>query len=695
MAQEGKHSVELLCKAKKALDARDFSRAIEICLRASAEGADVFECSLLLGYAYLGANMLDQASEAFRKALQDLEALSGDRAIRVPLADVKLRSSIASVGPPDLEDCSSTSAYSVWLGLFEVSKMQGDNLGQIESLEQLVRECRVIWLFWVICTSIQIFFLTMQIKIIAEEDPRDSTFRVHLARNYSVVGEFEKSVQQFRHALETLPVGSEERLETLCVAADVLIKYDAQTAEFEVEAKLDSKGREDPGRSVSCIKLDVLAAHAAHDEEKDGDLSINCVLSEIVESAPAALRYLPYREEYLQRCLLKIFHHPPRSTERQQLRLAALKECVGVICNGGPCSCLAYEAAVWLLEEEEEITGGQVSVGGQEVGGMKGLAGGVQAGAEGHIGLGRQATVAFAVENFSRRMFHQFPTNATAQVLLTLMLRRHAYLSKHPVPQLERRKWEEFLERAMLDDANVDCASGFKALAELHYENRNYQKAHDASLRGLRWLQQRRDRGHEALTQVGLGLRLVLAKSLRRLDRLDEAERQFKALAGWVSEGEIAFAEMCGSAPTSIHQQALRGIALVAVARGDHDAALSQYERILGKAALGRGPAEHWAHADYGWLLFQDGDMEHAKYHLEQAVEVSEEEGCSATDSQVGEHRYRLGEVYWSLGGKYQTDKQFSYKMVRESCYLYFDKLLECLLFLFSFFPNGSVFGGI
>jgi len=217
----------------------------------------------------------------------------------------------------------------------------------------------------------------------------------------------------------------------------------------------------------------------------------------------------------------------------------------------------------------------------------------------------------------------------------------------------------------MKDDGRIDCASGFKALAELHYENRNYQKAHDASLRGLKWLQERRDRGHESLSQVGLGLRLVLAKSLRRLKRLDEADEQFKALAGWVSEGEIGFCEMCGSAPTSIHQQALRGTALVAVERGDLDAALSQYERILGKAALGRGPAEHWAHADYGWLLYQQGDLDHARFHLEKAINVCEEEGCSATDSQVGEHHYRLGEVYWALGGKLKTEKQYAYTMVR------------------------------
>lgn len=44
-------------------------------------------------------------------------------------------------------------------------------------------------------------------------------------------------------------------------------------------------------------------------------------------------------------------------------------------------------------------------------------------------------------------------------------------------------------------------------------------------------------------------------------------------------------------------------------AAGDRGAAKAQYERILGKAALGRGPGEAWAHSDYGWLLFQDGDL--------------------------------------------------------------------------------------
>ena len=81
--------------------------------------------------------------------------------------------------------------------------------------------------------------------------------------------------------------------------------------------------------------------------------------------------------------------------------------------------------------------------------------------------------------------------------------------------------------------------------------------------------------------------------------------------AGWITEGESAFNAMSGSPPMSIRQQALRGIAKVQLERGDRKAALHQYERILGKSLIGRGPpAEPWAHSEYAWLLFEDGNLE-------------------------------------------------------------------------------------
>ena len=65
--------------------------------------------------------------------------------------------------------------------------------------------------------------------------------------------------------------------------------------------------------------------------------------------------------------------------------------------------------------------------------------------------------------------------------------------------------------------------------------------------------------------------------------------------AGWVTEGEAAFGEMSGSAPVSIHQQALRGIALVALERGDRAAAMAQVGRRAGQSCGARGTTLHAA----------------------------------------------------------------------------------------------------
>lgn len=71
-----------------------------------------------------------------------------------------------------------------------------------------------------------------------------------------------------------------------------------------------------------------------------------------------------------------------------------------------------------------------------------------------------------------------------------------------------------------------------------------------------------------------------------------------------------AFDEMSGSPPVSVRQQAMRGLAKIALERGDRRLGKAQYERILGKALIGRGPpAEHWAHSEYAWLVFEDGDL--------------------------------------------------------------------------------------
>lgn len=609
---------ESLDAAAACLQAGDPKAALQHCKAALKEDRKSVDAFLLIGRAAHAIQEYGQAELAYRKALE--------------------------VAPDSLP---------AWTGLARLYAATANSTGAVEANEKVL-------------------------SLLPEEDFSHTQHELWLAEAYYRTGRYAEAIRQYRQLAnrcgehpEMVPEGL-LRCDLLCRLADIQLKLDEARAVEAVEARmsvdLDAAG---PGRTVSNLQLEVLSQQAVADEAAaacggGGDTG-SCMqtLLELCSTAPLAERYVKYHEEWLKRCLLKIFSAPPRSVERQHFRLAALRECHTCMWKAGT-SALPYEAAVWLLEEEEEIKGGHVHVGGQMVGSSCALAGGVQEGGEGHLGGGQQA-VLFAFENFARRMVHQFPTNPTARVCLGLMLRRRAcHDGTRPVPQALRRRIEALLRAAMEDDSSCDCGTGWKALAELQYENRHYPEAYETAVRGLRWLHSRRERGHEALTHVALSLRLVAAKALRRMGRLDEAETHFKVLAGWVTEGEAAFGEMSGSAPVSIHQQALRGIAQVALERGDRHAAMAQYERILGKAALGRGPAEHWAHADYGWLLFQEGDTQGARQHLEDALRVATQ-GCAVTDSQLAEHHYRLGEVYWKMRGRYRSEKQFAYTQFFEA----------------------------
>ncbi len=206
----------------------------------------------------------------------------------------------------------------------------------------------------------------------------------------------------------------------------------------------------------------------------------------------------------------------------------------------------------------------------------------------------QQSASVIRIEQFGMKLAHQFPWAPSAAVAVGLALRRR-FLSDPDAPSTvtRRRQITSTLRRGVL--AGADSAAGWKALAELQYQNRDFAAAADTASRGLEWSVRRRAAGHETLTSFALSLRLCLARALRRLGRLDEAEAALRVLAGWVSEGECALDGLSGSPPVQIRQQALRGLAKIALARGDRAGCKATYERVLGKALIGRGaPAEHW-----------------------------------------------------------------------------------------------------
>mmetsp|Transcript_3540 Transcript_3540/g.10271 ORF Transcript_3540/g.10271 Transcript_3540/m.10271 type:complete len:1007 (-) Transcript_3540:744-3764(-) len=254
------------------------------------------------------------------------------------------------------------------------------------------------------------------------------------------------------------------------------------------------------------------------------------------------------------------------------------------------------------------------------------------------------------VEACGLTLAHQFPWAPSACVAVGLAMRRRLLSDPlAPSTKPKRQRILRYLKRGVAGGA--DCAAGWMGLAELQYQERKYEDSYHTGVAGLAWSVRRRQRGHETLGQFALSMRLIVAKALRRMGRLQEAEFAFKVLAGWVSEGESAFSDLAGSAPRNIHQEALRGIAKVLLERGQRAKAKWQYEKILGKALLGRGRAEHWAHSEYAWIAFQDGDLPTAKQHLELAIEVATELGSAVTEWELAEHHFRLGRVMWDMHG--------------------------------------------
>ena len=60
--------------------------------------------------------------------------------------------------------------------------------------------------------------------------------------------------------------------------------------------------------------------------------------------------------------------------------------------------------------------------------------------------------------------------------------------------------------------------------------------------------------------------------------------------------------------------------------------------------------------------LWTDIRIQGAQEEMEAAVSVSINAGASCTDGQLGQAYCRLGQVYWSLGGKLREDRSYAHK---------------------------------
>ncbi|KAF6252995.1 hypothetical protein COO60DRAFT_1704042 [Scenedesmus sp. NREL 46B-D3] len=293
-------------------------------------------------------------------------------------------------------------------------------------------------------------------------------------------------------------------------------------------------------------------------------------------------------------------------------------------------------------------------------------------------------------ELIGRRLAHVFPWNATAQVHLAMALRRReAYvlsgaatiklqcgwqgpgvtdLSCSPLAQrLRAERPRQAARKAWLADLlakglarGAPVVSGMIGLAELRLEAGDAAGALAAAKQGLKFVFDR-SKIRERARHAALVLNLLAGQALLGTGQLTDAGRIFVRLAQRVSEGEVSFgSEAVGMPATSIRQQAIRGLAQVALAQGDTCQALHHYGELVSKALMGRGSAEHWAYAEYGWLLFKEGNADAGRYQLETALDVLYKQaavlpGC---ESVLASYHYKLARIYWALDGSYRCERE-------------------------------------
>lgn len=107
------------------------------------------------------------------------------------------------------------------------------------------------------------------------------------------------------------------------------------------------------------------------------------------------------------------------------------------------------------------------------------------------------------------------------------------------------------------------------ALVDLLLENKMYERALEVCNTTICHIETNAKQGGYPRTQAALTFKLQKAAALLRLDRLEEAQQQYKILADGVSEGQVSFGSLAGCQHVSVRQAAQKGLINVAIAQGD------------------------------------------------------------------------------------------------------------------------------
>lgn len=81
----------------------------------------------------------------------------------------------------------------------------------------------------------------------------------------------------------------------------------------------------------------------------------------------------------------------------------------------------------------------------------------------------------------------------------------------------------------------------------------------------------------------------------------------------------------------------------------------------MGAGLMGKCPLEHWVAAEYGFMLYEDGDTVRAKQYLEKALDILHRLSNPSLQTVEADYHTKLAQVYWALGGKWKKESKFTY----------------------------------
>lgn len=226
-----------------------------------------------------------------------------------------------------------------------------------------------------------------------------------------------------------------------------------------------------------------------------------------------------------------------------------------------------------------------------------------------------------------RSLAHSYPDHGRSLAVIAYALHCRSIFS------LQRTNF--FCERALkMDHTSI---TGWQVLAELRVSEKSLSSVQLCVTRGQEAISHFRNAYGFSLKVAELRLQLVLANAHLALESHDESAKIFNIIAE--SAGKLEDAEAA-----RLKFAAFEGLIKICLAKEHFKEAECKLEQLLVLDAN-----NHWALAELGWLVFQQGNLDNARTLLVEAVNRKPDNAS---------YHYRLGLLYWKTGHDLQFHKE-------------------------------------